>query len=253
MIAALTRLGVTIVSTVEIEENFTSMDLSNFTVSFLADDIVRLRYVSINGQLRKMLLVVKMRRSEHSIDMGEYQITSKGSSSASGCAAIAPLTSGIPSPWPVENPTASRRRASRRNPRGAPGTVEAQGESRAETRGPPLGERVQRNGAEMNEALLSPRFASTRSSSMPSAQRRLSPEAEDLAGSIAPWSDASRGRSPEERDQRARADDGELPRYPTGICGRDRAGLRPRTRHGNADALPRRVKQPLRWKRFSAP
>ena len=41
MIGALTRLGVTIVSTVEIEENFTSMDLSNFTVSFLADDIVR--------------------------------------------------------------------------------------------------------------------------------------------------------------------------------------------------------------------
>ena len=63
MIGALTRLGVTIVSTVEIEENFTSMGLSNFTVSFLADDIVRLRYVSINGQLRKMLLVVKMRRS----------------------------------------------------------------------------------------------------------------------------------------------------------------------------------------------
>ena len=78
MIGALTRLGVTIVSTVEIEENFTSMDLSNFTVSFLADDIVRLRYVSINGQLRKMLLVVKMRRSQHSIDMVEYQITSKG-------------------------------------------------------------------------------------------------------------------------------------------------------------------------------
>ena len=69
MIAALTRLGVTIVSTVEVEENFTSMNLSNFTVSFLADDIVRLRYVSINGQLRKMLLVVKMRRSQHSIDM----------------------------------------------------------------------------------------------------------------------------------------------------------------------------------------
>ena len=63
MIGALTRLGVTIVSTVEVEENFTSMGLSNFTISFLADDIVRLRYVSINGQLRKMLLVVKMRGS----------------------------------------------------------------------------------------------------------------------------------------------------------------------------------------------
>ena len=47
MIGALTRMGVTIISTVEIEENFTSMSLSNFTVSFLADDILRLRYVSI--------------------------------------------------------------------------------------------------------------------------------------------------------------------------------------------------------------
>ena len=78
MIGALTRLGVTVVSTVEIEETFTSMGLSNFAISFLADDIVRLRYVSINGQLRKMLLVVKMRRSEHSIDMCEYKITDKG-------------------------------------------------------------------------------------------------------------------------------------------------------------------------------
>ncbi|MEQ1830540.1 MAG: ATPase domain-containing protein, partial [Pirellula sp.] len=47
MIGALTRLGVTILSTVEVEENFTSMGLSNFTISFLADDIVRLRYASI--------------------------------------------------------------------------------------------------------------------------------------------------------------------------------------------------------------
>jgi len=52
MIGALTRLGVTVVSTVEVEENFTSMSLSNFTISFLADDILRLRYVWINGQRR---------------------------------------------------------------------------------------------------------------------------------------------------------------------------------------------------------
>ena len=37
--------GVTILSTVEIEEDFTAMDLSHYTVSFLTDDIVRLRYV----------------------------------------------------------------------------------------------------------------------------------------------------------------------------------------------------------------
>ena len=103
MIAALTRLGVTIVSTVEVEENFTSMDLSNFTVSFLADDIVRLRYVSINGQLRKMLLVVKMRRSQHSIDMCEYEITSKGMVIGEPLRGYRGLTSGIPSPWSFES------------------------------------------------------------------------------------------------------------------------------------------------------
>ncbi|MFN2374953.1 MAG: RAD55 family ATPase [Candidatus Binatia bacterium] len=99
MIAALTRLGVTIVSTVEVAEDFTSMNLSNFTVSFLADDIVRFRYVSINGQLRKMLLVVKMRRSRHSIDMVEYQITPKGLVLDKPLRGFRGLTSGLPSPW----------------------------------------------------------------------------------------------------------------------------------------------------------
>jgi circadian clock protein KaiC len=102
MIGALTRLGVTIVSTVEIEENFTSLGLSNFTVSFLADDIVRLRYVSINGQLRKMLIVVKMRRSQHSIDMCEYQITPQGIVMGEPLRGYRALTSGIPAPWSFE-------------------------------------------------------------------------------------------------------------------------------------------------------
>ena len=99
MIAALTRLGVTIISTVEIEEEFTSMDLSKFTVSFLADDIVRMRYVSINGQWRKMVVVVKMRRSKHSIDMHEYQITSEGVVIGEPLRGYRALTSGIPEPW----------------------------------------------------------------------------------------------------------------------------------------------------------
>lgn len=103
MIAALTRLGVTIVSTVEVDENFTSMNLSNFTVSFLADDIVRLRYVSINGQLRKMLLVVKMRRGLHSIDMVEYQIESRGLVVGEPLRGYRGLTTGIPGPWSAES------------------------------------------------------------------------------------------------------------------------------------------------------
>ena len=102
MIGALTRLGVTILSTVEVEENFTSMGLSNFTISFLADDIVRLRYASINGQLRKLMMVVKMRRSKHSIDMCSYEVTSKGLAIGEPMRGYRALTSGIPGPWAEE-------------------------------------------------------------------------------------------------------------------------------------------------------
>jgi len=103
MIVALTRMGVTIISTVEIEDVFTAMALSNFVISFLADDIVRLRYVSINGQLRRMLLVVKMRGGAHSIDMNEYQVTDKGIVIGEPLRGYRGLITGIPGPWKAES------------------------------------------------------------------------------------------------------------------------------------------------------
>jgi len=119
MIGALTRLGVTVLSTVEIEEDFTSMGLSNYAVSFLADDIVRLRYISINGQLRKMLIVVKMRRSQHSIDMYEYDITSRGLVLGNALRGYHGLTSGIPSPAALPTDALPARRVEPpKHPRG---------------------------------------------------------------------------------------------------------------------------------------
>lgn len=97
MIAALTGAGVTIVSTVEIEDSFTSFQFSHYAISFLTDDIIRLRYVEIDGQLRKVLVVVKMRGGNHSKDIREYIIDERG------MVIIAPhrtdyarLTSGLP-------------------------------------------------------------------------------------------------------------------------------------------------------------
>jgi len=78
MIAALTGAGVTILSTVEVEDTFTAMSLSHYTISFLTDDIIRLRYVEIDGQLRKIMVVVKMRGGNHSKDIREYVITDQG-------------------------------------------------------------------------------------------------------------------------------------------------------------------------------
>jgi len=78
MIVALTGAGVTILTTIEVEDRFTEMNFSHYTVSFLTDDIIRLRYVEIDGQLRKILVVVKMRGGNHSKDIREYVITGKG-------------------------------------------------------------------------------------------------------------------------------------------------------------------------------
>ena len=78
MISALTGAGITILSTVEVEDTFTSMPFSHYAISFLTDDIIRLRYVEIDGQLRKVMVVIKMRGGNHSKDIREYVITNKG-------------------------------------------------------------------------------------------------------------------------------------------------------------------------------
>lgn len=78
MIGALTGAGITILSTVEVEDNFTSLQFSHYAISFLTDDIIRLRYVEIDGQLRKTIVVIKMRGGNHSKDIREYVITDKG-------------------------------------------------------------------------------------------------------------------------------------------------------------------------------
>ena len=78
MIGALTGAGITILSTVEVEDSFTSLQFSHYAISFLTDDIIRLRYVEIDGQLRKMIVVIKMRGGNHSKDIREYVITDKG-------------------------------------------------------------------------------------------------------------------------------------------------------------------------------
>jgi circadian clock protein KaiC len=78
MIIALTGAGVTILSTVEVEDTFTGMAFSHYAISFLTDDIIRLRYVEIDGQLRKVIMVIKMRGGNHSKDIREYVISENG-------------------------------------------------------------------------------------------------------------------------------------------------------------------------------
>jgi circadian clock protein KaiC len=78
LIGALTGLGVTMFSTVEVVEGSPGLQLTGYQVSFLTDDILSQRYVEIEGELRKALVVVKMRGSIHSRDFRTYDITATG-------------------------------------------------------------------------------------------------------------------------------------------------------------------------------
>ncbi len=78
VVTSLTDLGVTVLMTMEIVQSFTGLQFSPDLVSFLADDIVLLRYVEIAGVLRKSLVVVKMRGSDHSKEMRSYEISAHG-------------------------------------------------------------------------------------------------------------------------------------------------------------------------------
>jgi len=107
MIFSLTGIGVTILSTVEIEESFTELLFSTYSISFLTDDIIRLRYAEIEGQLRKLLMVVKMRGGPHSTDIRDYEITSKGLVLGERLTGYEHLITGLPSR--VQRPVLKKR------------------------------------------------------------------------------------------------------------------------------------------------
>jgi circadian clock protein KaiC len=78
LVGALTGTGIIVLMTMEIVQSVTDLRLSPYVISFLADNIILLHYVEIAGQLRKSLRVIKMRNSNHSKDLWQYEITAQG-------------------------------------------------------------------------------------------------------------------------------------------------------------------------------
>lgn len=78
LVGSLTGAGVTIVMTIEIIETFDGLPLSPHAISFLSEDIVLMRYVETHGVLRKVIAVIKMRRSSHAMELHEYEVTARG-------------------------------------------------------------------------------------------------------------------------------------------------------------------------------
>jgi circadian clock protein KaiC len=78
MIGALTGIDVTVLMTVEVTTGYTELHVTPHAVSFLTDDIILSRYVEMEGQLRTVMTVVKMRRSAHSRDLRLYEVGRAG-------------------------------------------------------------------------------------------------------------------------------------------------------------------------------
>lgn len=78
MIGALTTLGVTVMSTVELSDSFVDLKFSPQSIAFLTDVIIMQRYVEIDAELRRAMCVVKVRGSQHSKEIREYVIAPDG-------------------------------------------------------------------------------------------------------------------------------------------------------------------------------
>ncbi|MEA2696011.1 MAG: circadian clock protein KaiC, partial [Myxococcales bacterium] len=78
LLGALTGLGVTVMATVELDDSYVDLRLSPQGIAFLTDAIIVQRYVEIDGELRRVMSVVKLHASQHSKDLREYEVAPDG-------------------------------------------------------------------------------------------------------------------------------------------------------------------------------
>ena len=96
LVGALTATGVTVLMTAEVLEPFAGGQLTADRVSFVTDVIIVQRYVEIDGALRKVLAVVKMRGSKHSTAFRSYDLTAEGAVMTDRLSGYHGITTGIP-------------------------------------------------------------------------------------------------------------------------------------------------------------
>jgi len=69
---------VTVLMTAELEDRYEMLRFSSYGNAFLADAIVMQRYVELDGQLKRVISVIKVRASDHSKEIRFFDITTSG-------------------------------------------------------------------------------------------------------------------------------------------------------------------------------
>lgn len=96
MLSELAKTGVTMLVTTGLDDRYQSLSFSPFENAFLLDAIISLRYVETKSRLNKVLSVVKVRGSDHSRDLRQYEITDQGIQIGERMADYEGLLSGHP-------------------------------------------------------------------------------------------------------------------------------------------------------------
>lgn len=78
LVTALTRAGLTVLMTSELEDRYTDLRFSPYGAAFLTDAIIVQRYIEVDSRLRRVMAVVKVRGSAHSDALRLYDISNDG-------------------------------------------------------------------------------------------------------------------------------------------------------------------------------
>jgi circadian clock protein KaiC len=111
MISGLAGTGVTVFMTVSLVESFTELGLSPYITEFLADSLILLRYVELEGKLEKIMAVVKMRNSAHDLGIRHYRIEQTGVTIGNPVEGYGGVLTGLPilTALPGRNPTSGTK------------------------------------------------------------------------------------------------------------------------------------------------
>jgi len=101
MVAVLTAMGATVVMVSELEDRYTDLRFSPYGAAFLTDAIIVQRYVELEGELKRMMAVVKVRNSRHSHALRLYDINDAGYVIGEPRPEIDALLTGHPRPTSV--------------------------------------------------------------------------------------------------------------------------------------------------------
>jgi circadian clock protein KaiC len=90
------RLGITTLITNEISQLFGNFQLSDYGISFIADNVILLRYVELDGRITRAMNVLKVRGSRHNKTIWEYIINDHGISITEPIHAVTGILIGAP-------------------------------------------------------------------------------------------------------------------------------------------------------------